>query len=909
MSRRNDISRIAMTAAGLGAALIGPSVSYSAQPGVAQAVEEVLVTARRREESLQEVPIAISAFGGDALEERGVQRIENMNAVAPNLSVMGGVNTGESQASFRVRGLPGVAVYIDGVNQATTDGLLTTSVVEVERIEVLRGPQGTLFGNASLGGAVHYVTKAPGDKYAGKVEASLGSFARRDVQASFDIPLSDTFKTKFTGASQRREGFVRSTLSDNRYGDVNDELYRADFLWTPTSSLRFRYNVESSITDRNGPGRVVAELAPENFATIGGRRISTYPLSGVYAAVGIAYNPQSVVSGYPGGVLGEYDSKLSSSKRGFTVDQVRHTLDATWNINDTFTVRSITGYKDLRRFTQTDLDGSAQVDINERETGIKAYSLGQEVQLLGNHERVNWVLGAYYQQEYNRTRNSGRTLAEFTCDLWGADKQTRGISAGQEASCFNNRAQALGVLNTTVGGQNMLANGAMSSTQIGALATILSTRFSAANQPAANGLDMSVFSNAVGANVDSVTIARPESRAVFGDITFHLTDKLTLAGGLRYSKDDSNGTINVGAGANRGFLTSHTGLMFDQNIANYFGINQVNPLTGAALPAPTNALKFDALTKRLTVQYQWNPELMTYVSYSDGYGPGGVALLAAGAPNWLTLNSAGVATAGFLRDIYNTGRMDVPVSIVRDEQTVTNFEVGMRADWLGGALRTNVTAFYTTWKNIPVSQYIVTKYWDTDGNGFADSQVDITGDGVPDLNYFANLLGTSVSKAEVKGVEIETNWRATDNLRVNLNVGFLDTKYKDLGQGGVGLSPAVAAGSEFAQAPKFTTNLGLQYSVPFEGGAGLTPRVDYTYTDDFTLTPNEQNQRIQKGFGLLNARVTYDSGSNWSVSALGTNLTNEYYLNSGFYTRAEQVYFTTTGRPREWGVTFDLKFD
>ena len=98
--------------------------------------------------------------------------------------------------------MPGVAVYIDGVNQATTDGLLTTSVVEVERIEVLRGPQGTLFGNTSLGGAVQYVTRAPGDTYAGKVEASLGSFARRDVQASFDIPLSDTFKTKFTGASQ-----------------------------------------------------------------------------------------------------------------------------------------------------------------------------------------------------------------------------------------------------------------------------------------------------------------------------------------------------------------------------------------------------------------------------------------------------------------------------------------------------------------------------------------------------------------------------------------------------------------------------------------------------------------------------------------------------------------------------------
>jgi iron complex outermembrane receptor protein len=113
MSRRKELSMIAMSAAGVSAAFMVPTVSYSAAPSVSQAVEEVLVTARRREESLQDVPIAISAFGGDALEEQGVQRIENMNAVAPNLSVMGGVNTGESTASFRVRGLPGVAGYTD----------------------------------------------------------------------------------------------------------------------------------------------------------------------------------------------------------------------------------------------------------------------------------------------------------------------------------------------------------------------------------------------------------------------------------------------------------------------------------------------------------------------------------------------------------------------------------------------------------------------------------------------------------------------------------------------------------------------------------------------------------------------------------------------------------------------------
>ncbi len=888
-----------MAAAGFGAAVMVPSISYSGEPSVRQAVEEVLVTARRREESLQEVPIAISAFGGDDLEDRGVQRVENMNAVAPNLSVMGGVNSGESQASFRVRGLPGVAVYVDGVNQATTDGLLTMSIVEVERVEVLRGPQGTLFGNSSLGGAVHYVTKAPADIFGARVQASVGSYDRRDVQAAFDIPLSDTFKTKFTAASQSREGFVESYYTDKAYGDVNDELYRADFLWKPTDNLRFRYNVESSATDRDGPARVIAEMASQTFNTVGGRSVSSYPLTQVYANVGIAYNPSQVVSGYPGGVLGQYDTKIGAEKKGLVIDQLRHTLDMSWDINDTFTLRSISGYKELKRFTQTDLDGSQQVDINERETGIKAYSFDQEIQLLGTHERVNWVLGAFYEEQYNRTRNSGRTLAEFTCDAWAApDKVNRRITIDQEASCFNLRAKALGAT-------DLVANGNMTQGQIGALAQTLSNRFTA-TQPTYTGLDMSVFSNAVGANSDTITIARPVSQAVFGDLTYRVTDKLTLAAGLRYSEDETNGTVSVGAGNNRNLLLSHTGLLFNASLPNYFAVAN-------ALPAPTNSQKFDALTKRLTIQYQWNPDLMTYVGYSDGYGPGGIALLSQGAPGWLTLNSAGVATGGFLRDIYNNpadhSRMDVPLSIVRDEQTVTNFEVGMRADWFGGALRTNVTAFMTEWENIPVSQYIVTKFWDTDGNGFADSQVDINGDGVNDLNFFANLLGTSVTKAEVKGLEVETNWRATDNMRVNLNVGYLNTKYKDLGPGGTGLAPAVKAGTPFAQAPEFTANLGVQYAVPFEGGAALTPRVDYTYTDDYTLTPNEENSRVQKGFGLLNARVTYDSGSNWSLSLLGTNLTDEFYLNSGFFTRAEQVYFTTTGRPREFGLTFDLRFN
>src|SRR5262245_59628330 len=154
MSKKSSFASVCASATVLTVGLGGHDVRAAAPAqSVQSGIEEVLVTARRREESLQDVPIAISAFGGENLEQRGIERVENMNAVAPNLSVAGGVNSGESQANFRVRGVPGVAVYVDGVNQPQTDGLLTMGVVEVDRIEVLRGPQGTVFGGASLGGA------------------------------------------------------------------------------------------------------------------------------------------------------------------------------------------------------------------------------------------------------------------------------------------------------------------------------------------------------------------------------------------------------------------------------------------------------------------------------------------------------------------------------------------------------------------------------------------------------------------------------------------------------------------------------------------------------------------------------------------------------------------------------------
>jgi iron complex outermembrane recepter protein len=863
-------------AASLAAVAWLPTGAYAAQPGgqsVAGAIEEVLVTARRREESLQDVPIAISAIGGDDLQQRGVESVANMNAIVPNLSVAGGGNSGESQASFRVRGVPGVSVYIDGVNQATTDGLMTMSVVEVDRIEVLRGPQGTLFGNASLGGAIQYITRAPADKFGARIQGSVGSYNRRDFQAAVDMPLSDTFKTKLTVASLSREGYINSVVIDRAYGDVNDELARADFLWTPIDSLSIRYNAEKSTTDRVGPARVVWEVGPTTTFTANGTTFSTNANVQAYTNAtqggrlvngftNIQYNNANNSSGQPySQQLGKYDTRVAWETNGLVIDSMRHTLDVNWDVADNFRVRSISGYKELTRAVQVDFDGAAEVIVLERDNRGRFFSFSQELQLLGSTEKVDWVLGGYFSKENNRARTVTWGMPEFTCDMWAGSQSPR-VTNADRAACLANRNAALGTTGLT-------------QAQLVAL------------NPNLNGVTMATFSGAAASNSDQMTITNPETTAYFGDVTWRATDKLTVAAGMRYSKDKDPGSIRLQTSAQ---LASRGTLLPDTNINNYYGFLQ-------PLPARTGASEFDALTKRLTLQYQWNPDIMTYVSYSDGYGPGGVS------------NTTG-SIISYMAGIQNGLVSDLPNSVSRDEQTVKNYELGLRADWLGGRLRTNVTAFFTDWTNVPVSQYVATKYWDTDGNGFPDSTID-TGTGNPENNifFFPSLWTVAVDKAESKGVEIEGVWAATDNLRFNMAFGYLDAVYKELGQAGQGVVPAVTKGSRFAGAPKYTANFAATYAIPLAGGASLTPRLDYTWTDSFTLQTGDVLQRVQEAYGLLNARLTYDTGSNWNVALTGSNLTDEYYFNSGFYTRSEQIHFMTVGRPREWGLTFNFKFE
>ena len=252
----------------------------------------------------------------------------------------------------------------------------------------------------------------------------------------------------------------------------------------------------------------------------------------------------------------------------------------------------------------------------------------------------------------------------------------------------------------------------------------------------------------------------------------------------------------------------------------------------------------------------------------------------------------------------------MPYQLIRGEETVDSFEIGMKADWADGRVRTNLTAFMTDWQNMIGTTYVATVWWDIDGNGFAErtlpcaARCDTTN--TYEVNYFPNLLNAGVLEAEATGIEFELTWLGGENFQLGFNTGLLDTKFVELGQAGEGTVPAFDEGDKFPGAPDMTANVWGQYDWQLSNGRSISARLDYTWTDDYTTFAGGPLQRTQEAFGLLNARLVYDTGTNWSMIFAGTNLTDEYYSPAFFYTVSQQLWDGSVGRPLE--VYFGLNF-
>ncbi|MFM7067240.1 MAG: TonB-dependent receptor [Gammaproteobacteria bacterium] len=349
-----------------------------------ESVDEVIVTAQKRAERLQDVPISITAFQADAVEQRGLTNIESLDALAPNLSVAR--TPGNSTAAqISIRGGvqnnpalfwdPTVGMYLDGVYLGKTQGSVF-DVVDLERVEVLRGPQGTLYGRNTLAGAVNFVTRKPSGEWGGTASASFGNYGAQTYKFSLDLPKAGIASFSVGLASERRDGWVKNTFPGAYQESLNDRDNRAarvsaNFAFSDTfqADYRFDYTKTNQASQHSQLSRVLLPF------------LSSFVVSGERA-----------------------ESAALNGQTFERLDMQGHSLTFTWDLDEDTQVKSISAYRKFTWDDSLDLDGSP-LSVAETQRLSDYKSKSQELQVVGKSGPVNYVAGLYWFEDDGFTAN------------------------------------------------------------------------------------------------------------------------------------------------------------------------------------------------------------------------------------------------------------------------------------------------------------------------------------------------------------------------------------------------------------------------------------------------------------------------------------------------------------------------
>ncbi len=387
--------------------------AFAAAPGFAQdsapaddGIGDIIVTAQKRSENIQDVPIAISALGSQFLESRGIDSIDKLGAVAPNVKIeRAPASKTISQISIRgsvtinpaITWEPAVGLYLDGVYIAKAQGSIF-DVADLERVELLRGPQGTLYGRNALAGAVNLVTRKPSGEAGGSIDLTYGSFNDRRVHGVLNLPQFGPFSVKVAGQYRKRDGLIDLVPNSPSGADRTDSIDSGSFMVQLRAELSdaitadYTYDYSKARQDppfsqllrvnRNGDPRDIFDPASPGYA-----------FGGAFFPLNLYTNPNRVETA-------AINAPAYERSRSYG-----HALTLTAELGAA-TLKSITAYRNLDWADGLDLDGSPlPVAFTQRITDYHAFS--QELQLTGEMDdgRLNYVLGAFYFDEKAETLN------------------------------------------------------------------------------------------------------------------------------------------------------------------------------------------------------------------------------------------------------------------------------------------------------------------------------------------------------------------------------------------------------------------------------------------------------------------------------------------------------------------------
>jgi iron complex outermembrane receptor protein len=610
----------------LGASVLALSV---ASPVVAQekqvftdnnAISEIVVTATKREQTLQDVPISVAVTGQQTIERAQVRDLIDLQSVVPSLKVSQFNATG--QTNFVIRGFgngngndgieSSVGVFIDGVYRSRSAAALD-DLPEVERIEVLRGPQSTLFGKNVSAGAISIVTKKPQFDFGGKIEGSYGNYNTRQLKGTITGPLSETLAVRLSGSVNKRDGYFTNTTTGTDVNDRDRWSIRGDLLWEPTDKTSFR---------------VIADYNKINETCCGVTSIYNGPATLVIGSVlkkpiadttkifdrDVIFNtdPSNTLSGK--GLSGQWDHDLGFAK-----------------------LTAITAYRNQKSASFQDIDFTGG-DVSNNSTSNTIKTFTQEVRLASSGDGpVNWLIGGFYQ---NEKLDSGRTIT------YGSD-----VRAFAEALSGAVPANLLAALPATLrpaltGRSNLYALEFLQSLATPTLVKPGATYFQA------------------GQGIDDYYKMKQESYSLFGQVDYRVTDRLTLTGGLAYMNDKKKTRSNVVlhdpfSSLNLSAVPQFPALGLPGNLYNALGALQFfygnDPAHGPVNypnASESGQLKGDKVTYAVRAAYDFGA-INAYVSYNTGWKAGAYNLSSDSRPP--NANGVGRSAQPENVDVYELG--------------------------------------------------------------------------------------------------------------------------------------------------------------------------------------------------------------------------------------------------------------
>jgi outer membrane receptor protein involved in Fe transport len=833
------------------------SVGTSAQDVDIFPLEEIVVTAQKREQSLQDVPIAVSAFSGEQLEEAVIKDLFDLKNGVPGLESIQEQNA--TSSSFRIRGIgtsgqnfgleSAVGMYVDGVYRARQSAMIG-EMIDIEAVEVLRGPQGTLFGKNTSAGAIHFRTRGAGHETDGFVSVTAGNYGQLNASAAGSLSLvEDVLAVRGTVFSSDREGlFDVKGFGSEVLNDRAREGTRLQALFTPNDALSVRVIADYSVIDEKCCG---VASSNDTLAVAPGQVSTDTIIQDLGATV------------FTGDNTGSFETALNfvpvskSRDRGVSAE-------VEWDLVEGYTLTSLTSYRKFNSFTNGDVDFT-DLDLFTKVEDAESTTFSQELRIDYVSDNMNAVVGAYYFQQdldLDSATSAGQNFNDFLLTREGINEVIPGFNT------FWGAEQALRLGNGTLEGASPLMD-------------------------AYNG----------GMTASHSAKQEHESWAIFGQFDYRLTDDLTITAGIRYTNEDKRMnavfsesyaptpvysmddfvTVATAVGT-AGFLNSNVDLAtaigyLDAAITaspsaftafSHPGWGQYLAATFTPRSDINAKLSDEQVTGSIKLSWLVDEDTMIYVSYGTGYKSGGT----------------------------NTDRIAQGFNPVFEAETAEAFEVGLKSEFPEQALRINAALHYTTIEDFQTNTFVGTGFLLQNAGALESYGGELEFFWVPAHNTEVSL-GYAYTHAEYAELKEGGCWSATP-----VFTGQPDPSINPDGKS------CDRSGDQISLTPEHAANLGIKKNFSLSDGVEAYVYGEYTFISGIIQGNDNDPLKAEKDYGTVNLRTGIDFvESGLTVTLWGRNVLDEEYRGSTFNAPEQNgKLLTAAGEPRTYGLTLNKRF-